>query len=179
VIEVLNRYLTAMSEAILDHGGTVVSYMGDGIMAVFGAPLEQSDHRERGVAAAREMAGPRLERFNEWVREAGVGEGFQMGIGLCSGPVMSGNVGSERRLEYATVGDTTNTASRLEAMTKEGPHSVFVAESTAKWLTGDDDGLVYVGDLPVRGREATIKVWTLAPPGNADGPRPPEGRRGP
>ncbi len=161
VIEVLNRYLTVMSEAILDHGGTVVSYMGDGIMAVFGAPLEQADHRDRAVAAARDMAGPCLESFNSWIREAGIGEGFRMGIGVCSGPVMSGNVGSERRLEYAAVGDTTNMASRLEAMTKEGPHPVLVAESTAKWLEGSDAGLEYVGELAVRGRSATVKAWTL------------------
>ena len=170
VIEVLNRYLTVMSETLLDHGGTVVSYMGDGIMAVFGAPLEQPDHRDRAVAAARDMAGPGLERFNAWVREAGIGDGFRMGIGICSGPVMSGNVGSERRLEYAAVGDTTNMASRLEAMTKDGPHAVLVAESTAKWLHGADGGLAYVGELPVRGRSATVKAWTLAPPPPPDPP---------
>ena len=161
VIEMLNRYLTQMSEAILDHGGTVVSYMGDGIMAVFGAPLEQPDHRDRAVAAAREMVGPRLEAFNAWVRREEIGDGFEMGIGVCSGPVMSGNVGSERRLEYAAVGDTTNMASRLESMTKDGPHSVLLAESTAKWLTGGDKGLVYVGELTVRGHAATVKAWTL------------------
>ena len=61
VIEVLNRYLTEMSDAILDHGGTLVAYMGDGIMAVFGAPVEQPDHADRALAAAREMLGPRLD----------------------------------------------------------------------------------------------------------------------
>jgi adenylate cyclase len=163
VIEMLNRYLTQMSEAILDHGGTVVSYMGDGIMAVFGAPIEQPDHRERAVAAARDMVGPCLERFNDWVRDAGIGDGFQMGIGVCSGPVMSGNVGSERRLEYAAVGDTTNTASRLEAMTKAGPHPVLLAESTAQGLRDGTEGLVYVGELAVRGREGSVRTWTLPP----------------
>jgi adenylate cyclase len=168
VIEVLNRYLTEMSEAILDHGGTVVSYMGDGIMAVFGAPLEQEDHRDRAVAAAREMAFARLDRFNVWVREAGIGDGFRMGIGICSGPVMSGNVGSQRRLEYTAVGDTTNMASRLEAMTKEAGHPVLIAETTAARLAGGaEDGLNYVGELSVRGRTGTVKVWTLA--GSAGG----------
>ena len=67
VIEVLNHYLSEMSDAIMDHGGTLVSYMGDGIMAVFGAPIEQPDHADRAVAAAPEMLGMRLGRFNEWI----------------------------------------------------------------------------------------------------------------
>ena len=71
VIDVLNHYLSEMSDAIMDHGGTLVSYMGDGIMAVFGAPIEQPDHADRAVAAAEEMLGPRLDRFNEWLRAAG------------------------------------------------------------------------------------------------------------
>jgi adenylate cyclase len=161
VIDVLNRYLTEMSDAILDHGGTLVSYMGDGIMAVFGAPIEQTDHADRALAAAREMLGPRRERFNAWIRSEGLhDEGFHMGVGLCSGPVMSGNVGSERRLEYTAVGDTTNTAARLEGMTKGTPHQLFLADATRQALTRTTDGLAEVGELPVRGRQATLKVWT-------------------
>ena len=117
VIEVLNRYLGDMAKVILDHGGTLVCFMGDGIMAVFGAPIEQPDHADRALAAAQEMAGPVLEDFNRWMRERDIGEGFRIGIGLNSGEVMAGNVGSEQRLDYTVIGDTTNTASRLEGMT--------------------------------------------------------------
>ena len=134
VIGVLNRYLTAMSEAILDHGGTLVAYMGDGIMAVFGAPLQQDDHADRALAAARDML-DRLEGFNDWLREEGLHEGFKMGIGLNSGQVMSGHVGSERRLEYTALGDTTNTAARLEGMTKGTPYQLYVADSTRSRLS--------------------------------------------
>ena len=161
VIELLNRYLTEMSEAILDQGGTVVSYMGDGIMAVFGAPLEQPDHADRAVRAAREMLERRLPRFNAWARDFGLSEGFAMGIGISSGPVMSGNVGSRRRLEYTAVGDTTNTASRLEAMTKEHGVPVLISDSTRAWLSESPDGLVSLGEVPVRGRTGTLTVWTL------------------
>ena len=127
----LNRYLTAMSDAILDHGGTLVAYMGDGIMAVFGAPVASTDHADRALAAARAML-QRLEEFNAWIRERGHGDGFKMGIGLHSGPVMSGNVGSARRLEYAAIGDTTNTAARLEGMTKGTPYQLFVGGADAR-----------------------------------------------
>ena len=129
VIDALNRYLTEMSEAILDHGGTLVAYMGDGIMAVFGAPLQQPDHADRALAAARDML-DRLEGFNQWLRDTDMHDGFKMGIGLNTGSVMSGHVGSERRLEYTALGDTTNTAARLEGMTKGTPYQLYVADST-------------------------------------------------
>jgi adenylate cyclase len=161
VIGSLNRYLTAMSEAILDNGGTLVAYMGDGIMAVFGAPLAQDDHADRAVAASRDML-DRLEGFNEWLRQEGLHEGFKMGIGLNSGQVMSGHVGSERRLEYTALGDTTNTAARLEGMTKGTPYQLYVADSTHSRLSVRPDDLVEVGEFEVRGRTATVKLWSLA-----------------
>jgi adenylate cyclase len=161
VIDALNRYLTAMSEAILDHGGTLVAYMGDGIMAVFGAPLKQEDHADRALAASRDML-DRLEGFNAWLRGQGLHDGFKMGIGLNSGPVMSGNVGSERRLEYTALGDTTNTAARLEGMTKGTPHQLYMADTTRRALTRPAGDLVPVGEFEVRGRKAKIELWSLA-----------------
>jgi adenylate cyclase len=160
VIDVLNHYLSEMSDAIMDHGGTLVAYMGDGIMAVFGAPIEQPDHAERAVAAAEEMISVRLERFNRWIRAQGHSEGFEMGIGINSGSVMSGQVGSERRIEYTAVGDTTNTAARLEGMTKGTPHQVFIADATRAELA-DGERLAFVDEYPIRGRTASTKVWTL------------------
>jgi adenylate cyclase len=162
VLECLNHYMTEMSEAIMDHGGTLVSYTGDGIIALFGAPIEQPDHADRALAAAREMLFERLPRFNEWMRERGLGEGFQMGIGINTGDIMSGQVGSEQRMEYAVMGDAANTGARLEGMTKGTPYSVFIAESTTELLHSGRDGLCYVDELPVRGREATIRVWTIS-----------------
>jgi adenylate cyclase len=162
VIEVLNHYLEAMSDAIMDQGGTLVAYMGDGIMAVFGAPIVQEDHADRALAAAREMLKVRLPKFNEWIRGEGLGEDFAMGIGINSGTVMSGQVGSERRIEYTAIGDTTNTAARLEGMTKGSGHQVFVADSTKVAMRGDAVELQIVGEHEVRGRTHTITVWTLA-----------------
>jgi adenylate cyclase len=171
VIDVLNVYLSGMSDTILNHGGTLVAYMGDGIMAVFGAPIEQPDHADRALRAAREMLWERLPAFNEWIKSEELGEGFRMGIGLNSGSVMSGNVGSERRLEYTAIGDTTNTASRLEGMTKGTPHQLFVSDTTRSRLKDEAEDLVYVGELEVRGRTAKVKLWSLpdVAPDAADG----------
>jgi adenylate cyclase len=103
----------------------------------------------------------RLGRFNDYIRAEGLGEGFRMGIGLNSGNVMSGNVGSERRVEYTAIGDTTNTASRLEGMTKGTPHQLFVSDSTRELLKQPVDDLFHVGEFEVRGRQAKITLWSL------------------
>ncbi len=161
VIEVLNHYLSEMSDAILDHGGTLVAYMGDGIFAVFGAPLVQDDNADRALATAREMLEVRLPRFNAWLRSEGLGDGFRMGIGLNSGHVMSGHVGSERRVEYAAVGDTTNTASRIESMTKGTPHQLLLSDSTREALVEAPDDLVFFDEVEIRGRVSRLKLWGL------------------
>ncbi|MEX0992747.1 MAG: adenylate/guanylate cyclase domain-containing protein [Solirubrobacterales bacterium] len=160
VIDILNGYFEEMSEAILDNGGTLLGYLGDGIIAVFGAPIEQPNHADRAVAAAREMIGERLERFNQGLQHQGL-DGFRMGVGLNSGAVMCGNVGSARRLEYTAIGDTVNTASRIESMTKGTPHQLFVADSTRSMMR-DPDGLVFVDEFEVRGRREPVKLWSLA-----------------
>jgi adenylate cyclase len=161
VITVLNYYLHEMSEAILAHGGTLVCYMGDGIYAIFGAPLEQDDHADRALAASREMLLERLPKFNAWMRQQGYGEGYLMGIGLNSGPVMTGNVGHERRMDYTAVGDIVNTASRIEGMTKGTPYSVLIAESAIEMMSERPTDLVYYDELEVRGRMAKLKLWAL------------------
>ena len=162
VLEILNRYLGEMTEAILDHGGTLMSFMGDGIHAVFGAPVELPDHADRALAAAREMLGPRLETFNRWAKQQGIAEPFRMGIGINSGPMMAGQVGSERRLDYTAIGDTVNTASRLEGMTKGTRHQLFLADSTRSRLHQQPEDLVHVDEMPVRGRSGGISVWAIS-----------------
>jgi adenylate cyclase len=167
VIAVLNRYFGEMSDAVLDNGGTLVAFLGDGLIAVFGAPIECDDHADRAVAAAREMLRDRLPRFNGWAREQGYGERFRMGIGMSSGPLMSGNVGSERRLEYTAIGDTVNTASRIESLTKVLGHPVLLSESTLDLLTAPVADLVYVDEVTVRGRSAPTRVWGLPEPASS------------
>jgi adenylate cyclase len=159
VLEILNRYHEEMTDAVMEHGGTLISFMGDGIYAVFGAPIEQPDHADRALASAREMLERRLPAFNDWMRERGVNDGFQIGIGLNSGPVMAGNIGSRQRMEYTTIGDTVNTAARLEGMTKGSGHSLFIADTTRELLSSAAGELTFVNEMAVRGRAEGIRVW--------------------
>ncbi len=175
VIEVVNFYLNEMTEAILAAGGTLIAYMGDGIMAVFGAPIDQPDHADRALVAAREMMDARLQRFNDWLHEQGHESGFRMGIGLNSGTVMAGNVGSAQRVEYTAIGDTTNTASRLEGMTKGTPHMLFISESTRERMSPIPDDLVFVDHFEIRGRVAKMAIYSLPDPEDARGAKPPPG----
>jgi adenylate cyclase len=161
VIAALNRYFDETSDSILEHGGTLVAYRGDGFLAVFGAPIEVEDHADRALATARDMLDVRLPRFNAWLRENGLGEELRMGIGLNSGAFMSGNVGSLRRLEYTVHGDTVNTASRIEGMTKVVGASILFAESTHRALVRPPNDLLQVGEFEVRGRDSTVSLWTV------------------
>ena len=159
VIGTLNRYLTEMSDAVLAHGGTVVAYLGDGMMSVFGAPIAQPDHADRALAAAREMAGPRLAALNASLAERGIDQEFALGVGLNSGTVMSGTVGSARRMEYAAVGDTTNVAARVQALTKEHGGPILMTGATHERLASPDGVGDPVGETPVRGRDKPVELF--------------------
>jgi adenylate cyclase len=161
VIRVLNHYLSEIQCAVLAHGGTTVSYLGDGLMAVFGAPIEQEDHADRALAAAREILTHRLPAANEWMQAQGLGEGFRLGIGVNSGSFIAGNVGSDRRLEYTAIGDTANTASRIQELTKHAKRMLLVDRSTCDCLCDDAPDLEPVGQFDVRGREGTVQLWSL------------------
>jgi adenylate cyclase len=164
VVEILNRYLTDMSDTVSKHGGTVVDYMGDGIMAAFGAPEAVPDHAGRALAAAMEMLGPRLESFNDWLEEREPGTRFEMGVGINTGTVFSSSIGSGRRLAYTAIGDATNVAARLEALTKNAGRPLLLSESTRDDLGPEAaERLVFVGELALSGREAPVRAWSLAP----------------
>ena len=165
VVDVLNRYFTEMSDAVLDNGGTLLGFLGDGVLAVFGAPIASDDHADRALTVARQMLYERLPRFNSWARSEFDGYAdFRMGIGVCSGPFMSGNVGSARRLEYTAIGDPVNTAARLQELTKELRRPVLVADSTRALLQNGEHGLQFVDERDVRGKNERVRLWTLRVP---------------
>jgi len=118
VVEVLNRYLGRMTDIIIEHGGTINEFVGDGIVAFFGAPLASADHAERAAACAIAMQ-VALEEVNRLHGEAGLPR-LEMGIGLNTGEAIVGNVGSEKRAKYTAVGTAINLAARVEACTVGG-----------------------------------------------------------
>ncbi|MHB8660205.1 MAG: CHASE2 domain-containing protein [Solirubrobacteraceae bacterium] len=160
VLAVVNRYFTEMSEAVFVHGGTLLAYQGDGIVACFGAPVMQPDHADRALAAAREMLTTRMRRLNDWLEEQHAPK-LAIGIGLNSGELMAGNVGSTRRLEYTVIGDVPNVAARLEGMTKGSGYSLLISGETRQRLNRPPDELTCLGHRTIRGRTATIEVWGL------------------
>lgn len=161
VVEVLNHYLAEVTDAVLDEGGTLVAYAGDGVIAAFGAPVETTDHADQALKAAREIVGARLDAFNQWVAEQGIYRQFRLGVGLHAGPLMSGNIGSDRRLEYTVIGDTANTAARVEGMTKEYETSLLLTQEVVDLLEEPPADLRFVSEAVPRGRNAPVRLWTL------------------
>jgi len=126
VMEVLNDYLGRMADLIIEHGGTINEFIGDAIFAVFGAPLDHADHAERAAAAALAMQNAMAP-----INRDNVASGrprFEMGIGVHTGEVVVGNIGSEQRAKYAVVGAAVNLAARVESCTVGG--QIFVTAQT-------------------------------------------------
>ncbi|MEJ7712281.1 MAG: adenylate/guanylate cyclase domain-containing protein [Pyrinomonadaceae bacterium] len=128
VVQLLNRYFTAMTEIIFAHDGTLDKYLGDGLMALFGAPQATPQDAANAVAAAVQMQ-RRMIAFNEELQTEGI-EQIKIGIGLHTGEATVGYIGSERRSEYTAIGDTVNLAARLESNSNGG--QILLTEATAQ-----------------------------------------------
>jgi len=135
VVRNLNRYLAAMTDVIMEHDGTLDKFMGDGIMAFWGAPMPQEDHAHRAIDCALGMM-QALEEVNR-AMEAEGGESLSMRIGIHTGEAVVGNIGSEsKKMEYTAIGDTVNVASRIEQANKLYGTTVMVSESTRRHVDG-------------------------------------------
>ncbi|MFM9904426.1 MAG: adenylate/guanylate cyclase domain-containing protein [Pyrinomonadaceae bacterium] len=156
VVSLLNQYFTAMSEIIFGHGGTLDKYIGDGLMALFGAPTATPEDARNAVEAAVEMQ-KRIVTLNQEL----VSQGFKpvaVGIGLHTGEATVGYIGSEKRSEYTAIGDTVNLASRLESNTAGG--QILISEATAK-AAGDIFPMVKCEPLTVRNRLQPVELYEV------------------
>lgn len=154
VVALLNRYFTLQVEVIFRHGGSLDKFIGDAIMAFWGAPLDDERHAQNAVAAALEMA----EVLQDFKHELGHSDlEFDVGIGLHSGPAVVGLIGSEQRREYTAIGDTVNLASRIEGLTK-GVSRILVSRDTMA-LCGDEFDFQSFGSYKVKGREQEVELF--------------------
>ena len=157
-IELLNDYYTLMMDAISAERGIVNQIVGDGLMAIFGAPVACDDHRQRAVLAARQMV-ELIRLFNE--DQAAQGKApIQIGIGIASGQVVAGYTGTLHRATYTCVGNTVNVAARLESHTKVLNRPILIDEDTRRGL---EDGVRVEaqGDLLMKGKTVPVKVYAV------------------
>jgi adenylate cyclase len=156
----LCTHRAAMNQAILGHGGTVMQFVGDAVMAVFGAPFPAEDHADRAVAAALAMHELQAEINRGWT-QAGFPE-FGLGLGLSTGEAAAALLGSAERLEYTLVGDTVNLSQRLQQLA--APGETVLSEATVKALSAPV-GLIPLPPQQVKGRDASVVAFKLTQPG--------------
>jgi class 3 adenylate cyclase len=164
----LNTHRAAMNHAILGEGGTVMQFVGDAVMAVFGAPFPQPDHADRAVAAAAGMHCLQEEINAGWRAEDL--PAFGLGIGLSTGVAAAALLGSEERLEYTLVGDTVNLAQRLQQLAAAG--ETVLAEATRNALSAPTTTVALPAQL-VKGRDTPVVAYKVGPavlPGRPDDP---------
>ena len=155
VVDRLDGAFAVLVEILDRHGGIVNKFLGDGFLALFGAPFEAEDPAHRAVAAAREMLAG-MERINE-----GSSWPLRIGIGIHFGEVVAGNVGSPRRKEYTVIGDTVNFAARLEALNKEFNSQLLISSTVRDAIGQECSDAVPLGEVAVRGYEQPMTVWQL------------------
>ncbi|NNM53995.1 MAG: HAMP domain-containing protein [Spirochaetales bacterium] len=156
----LNEYLTQMTEAIRPWGGFINNFIGDAIVVIFGAPLDQPEHAKNAVAAAIAMR----ERL-AWLNRDRLKQGrleIHSGIGITTGEVVAGQIGSMERIQYTVIGDTVNVAARLETLTKEIPgNPILMNKSTADGAQSLGVPLKLLGPRLVKGRKEPVEVWAV------------------
>ena len=158
VVELLREYFNTMVPIVLKHGGTLDKYVGDAIMALFGAPLAQEEHAVRAARAALEMIAQLPILSPRW--EAKSGRPLQIGVGINSGDAVVGVMGADSRREYSAIGDTVNLASRLEGVTKEFKTPIVVSHGTVSQLGGKFQ-VRELGELTVKGRQEAVRVYAV------------------
>jgi adenylate cyclase len=161
VVLMLNEFFTAMTEAIQEAGGTLDKYIGDCVMALFGAPVVSPDDAQRGIRAAIGMQREVL-RLNVARRSRGLCD-ISIGVGLHTGPAVIGNIGSAQRMQYTAIGDTVNVAARVVSTAKAGQ---VLASESVRAAVEDDTAFQSLGEVKLKGRQQAVNIYSV----NWDGP---------
>jgi adenylate cyclase len=148
----LNEMFGIVVPCVTEHGGHANKFLGDGLLAVFGAPERLMDHADRAVAATDDIARTLMERF---------GDEVQFGIGINSGPVVVGSVGGGGRLEFAVIGDPVNVAARVEHLTRETGDVALLTEATRCLLTDGSRKIEPRGDFALKGVAEPVPIYAL------------------
>ncbi len=176
VVAMLNEYLTVMTEVVFRHEGTIDKFEGDAILAFFGAPQSHDDDPKRAVLTAVEMR-DQLDGLQASWRDR-THEDLKIGIGINTGPVMVGNIGSQRRMDYTIIGDAVNLAARLQDLTKETGALILISNAVRQALDGSIK-VRAIGQTAIRGREGPVDVYEVQGlTGLGPGTSPPSPNRG-
>jgi adenylate cyclase len=166
LVTFLNRYLSRMTNVIIANKGVIDKYIGDAIMAFWGAPLPSTIHARESIVAATEMSDA-LNILNEENKNLGIQE-VHIGIGLHTGPVVAGNMGSEHRFDYTVMGDTVNLSSRLEGLTKNYGIRIMASEETVKSCDQaklESEGISFreIDQVLVKGKHKPTRIFEVIP----------------
>ena len=160
VVDLLNPYLEVMTGVIYKHGGTVDKYEGDAIIAFFGEPVAYEDHALRAVRAAVDMRKALVELKARWEKEGHPRPGLEMGVGINSGEVFVGMLGSAQRINYTVIGDTANLAARIQDLTKTYVWPILVSESTYQAVKEEFDA-EFADSVVVKGKTAAVNLYKI------------------
>ncbi|MEG6523084.1 CHASE2 domain-containing protein [Desulfotomaculum sp. 1211_IL3151] len=164
VVSRLNEYLTAITHVIFRHGGMLDKYLGDGLMAIFGAPVFYEDHIERAIRASVEIQKAIGNLNQKWTAQGT--PALNVGVGINSGSVLVGNVGSPERMDYTVIGEDVNLASRVEGLTKNFGTLIVISERSVQKLPDNCElrsSLEFLGQAEVKGFTLPIGVYTVVP----------------
>jgi adenylate cyclase len=156
--QIMNRYMTAMTTKIIENQGTLDKYIGDAQMAFWNAPLDDKDHALNAVKTGLEMLGD-LDEFNKEIAKENI-PAFGMGLGINTGDVVVGNMGSRQRFDYTCLGDSVNLASRLEGQSKNYGVRIVLGPRTAE-LVKDVHDVIEMDNIAVKGKTEGVRVYTI------------------
>jgi len=156
--KLINRYMTPMTDLVMQKEGTIDKYIGDALMAIWGAPLDIENHAQLAIETAQEME-VKLAELNKELKADGLME-LGVGIGINTGDAVVGNMGSDQRFDYTVLGDSVNLAARLEAQTKEYGVFFMFTEHTLKEISPPNN-LVMLDKIAVKGQTAPVTIYTI------------------